>query len=218
MDNAGINFSLVSCMFVSSSTESMPSSVFAFLFSLVMELPAGLGQSWKGRLKLGLGGPCWSVSNVLHRRVSVGNGLGWRSRRDRWDLFEHPPKRDLDNYMTLHACNRFLPVTAKLSCQKQIWKEACRKWSILDLPLQPLGRRTYWNDGRNIYHGIARRSEEAHEWYRVDLMFEPQWTVWSARKRCRGWVSDASSTFALWWFSRESDFSFAGWRLPCKAI
>jgi hypothetical protein len=74
----------------------------------------------RGRLKLGLDGPA-------HEKFVDQSPTYFTEEFQCEGPFERPSKGDLDNYMTLHACNRFLLV----SCQKPIWKEACMAFRFI---------------------------------------------------------------------------------------
>lgn len=109
--------------------------------------------------------------------------------------FEHPPKA---TYKTeLRACHGVLMVTSSLSSHyvngrfgKQLawlYDLSTMKWTILGLPHLSVGRPTY-DDPYNT-KDLSRRC--LHDvTYDVQLMLEPQWGIWSARRRHRGWVLD----------------------------
>lgn len=155
------------------------------------DLVAGVRSAfYKGRLfvlQLGSDGPandetqdespmyyieefCWEIS-------------GWvQVRRHRCEPFERPPKDSLYRY--LYACNGFLMVIMKGNQRfgtHLVWLYdiATGKWSTLNLPLLPVGRRTYDPFDRMMLTvetpGGRTCKQNWDDTYDVCLMCEPQW-------------------------------------------
>ena len=117
---------------------------------------------------------------------------GWvQVRRHRCEPFERPPKDLLSMYRYLYACNGFLMVFIKDNHHggnerfgvhlAWLYDIQTGTWSIPNLPLLPIGRRTYDPYDRMMLTvetpGGRTFRQNWDDTYDVCLMCEPRWAV-----------------------------------------
>jgi hypothetical protein len=129
----------------------------------------------------------------------------------RCNPFERLPRKPTSAYiMQVHACDGYLVVLAALDpgpeqenpCKRRdaherlrgknrsirfnnqlawLYDLSTRNWSTLDLPLLPVGRRTYSENGKELIvelrGGLQRRMKYDGDTHTVDVMCELHWTT-----------------------------------------